>query len=150
MKHINVYSLRQVKESSGLYEIDNKKITRPEDAQKIISAVLDLGNAAEERFGIITLTTKNDVAGIHVVHIGLVDSTFSHPREMFKNALLNNAVKIVCFHNHPSGDPTPSEQDIRATTRIVEASKILGIEVLDHLIIGENNRYVSMKEQGMM
>ncbi len=79
-----------------------------------------------------------------------VNSSIVHPREIFKTAILSNAASIIISHNHPSGDPTPSKEDISITTRLKECGKILGIEVLDHVIIGEYDKYLSFKEKGLL
>jgi DNA repair protein RadC len=78
-----------------------------------------------------------------------VNATIVHPREVFKAAMLNNAAAIICIHNHPSGDPEPSRVDIETTHRLVDAGNILGIDVLDHIIIGDG-KYISLQELGMM
>ena len=83
------------------------------------------------------------------VSVGGLDSSIVHPREVFKDAIAISAASIVVAHNHPSGDPTPSTEDRHVTARLVEAGQILGIDVLDHLVIG-NGRWVSLKEQGWM
>lgn len=148
MKRINLYTVKQVKERSGLYDIDEAKITGPGSAAKIIQLVLDLNSEAVEKFGIITLNSKNMVAGIHILSIGTLNATIVHPREVFKAAMLNNAASIICFHNHPSGDPTPSPEDIQITERLVSAGEIMGIDVLDHVIVGDGGAYCSLKEGG--
>lgn len=102
-----------------------------------------------EHFRIIHLSTRNHVLGIIPVSIGSLNSSVVHPRECFKEAIRRNANAIVLLHNHPSGDPTPSREDLAMTRRLVEGGKILGIEVLDHVIIGDK-RYVSLKEQGKL
>ena len=79
---------------------------------------------------------------------GSLNSSIVHPREIFKRAVLQNAASIIICHNHPSGDPTPSQEDINTTKRIYDAGKILGIELLDHVIIGDN-KYTSLKEKGV-
>ncbi len=94
----------------------------------------------------MTLNTKNNITGINVVSIGSLNSSLVHPREVFKAAILGNAAAIILAHNHPSGDPSPSPEDLEITRRLVEAGKILGIEVLDHVIIGD--RWESLKERG--
>ncbi|WP_258959318.1 JAB domain-containing protein [Paenibacillus tyrfis] len=149
MERINFYSVKQVKEKSGLYHLNSKKVSSPEDANQIIQTVLDLNNEAVEKFGILTLDSRNVVAGIHVLAIGTLNAVLIHPREVFKAAILNNAAGIVLFHNHPSGDPTPSEEDIEITQRIVEAGHLMMIEVLDHIITGDG-KYCSMAEQGLL
>jgi DNA repair protein RadC len=83
------------------------------------------------------------------VFIGSLNASIVHPREVFKEALRRSAASLICVHNHPSGDPTPSREDIEVTRRLVECGQMLGIEVLDHLIIGEK-KYVSLKEKGYL
>jgi DNA repair protein RadC len=96
----------------------------------------------------LCLNTKNKVAGAHIISQGSLSASIVHPREVFKAALLNNSASIILAHNHPSGDPEPSREDVETTKRLVEAGEILGIRVLDHVIIGE--QYLSMKEEGLM
>lgn len=147
MTRINVYSLRLVKESSVTYKLE-KPITNPTVAAEIINQVFDLENQPNEIFAILCLNVKNKVVGAHLISQGSLSSSIVHPREVFKAALLNNSASIILAHNHPSGDPEPSREDIETTKRLVEAGKIIGIEVLDHIIIGE--KYLSMKEMGLM
>ena len=146
---INIYTLKQFKEKGARYDLDNKVVRSPNDAYRIIEMVLDLEHEATEKFGILTLNTKNAIAGVHVLSIGSLNSAIVHPREVFKAAILNNAASLICFHNHPSGNPEPSQEDISLTRRLVEAGEILGIEVLDHIIIGDEGRFISLKEQGL-
>lgn len=148
MLTINVFTVKQFKEKGARYDLESKFIRSPQDAYSIIQTVLDLEHEAVEKFGIVTLTTKNSVAGVHVISVGNLNSAIVHPREVFKAAILNNAASLVCFHNHPSGDPTPSQEDVTMTRRLIEAGELMGIELLDHIIIGES-RYVSLKEQGI-
>lgn len=98
-----------------------------------------------EVFAILCLSTKHRVIAYHEVSRGALDATLVHPREVFKAALLANAAAIVLAHNHPSGEPTPSPDDLQLTRRLVDAGVLLGIEVLDHIIVGEA-RYYSFKE----
>ena len=147
MVRINLYSVKQVKEKGGLYDLDSKKITSPDNARDVVQTVLDLNNEAVEKMGAINLNTKNRITGIHVFSVGSLNSAIVHPREVFKQAILNNSAAIILFHNHPSGDPTPSKEDISVTKRLKEAGTLLGIEVLDHIIVGDG-RYVSLKEKG--
>ena len=149
MKRINIFSVRQVKERCGSNDIDSTYIRCPKDAANIAQLVLDLNDLSVEKFGIITLTTKNQVAGIHVISVGTLNASLGHPREVFKAAILNNAASLICFDNHPSGDPTPSSEDITMTKRLVESGALLGIEVLDHVVTGDDG-YISLKEKGMM
>jgi DNA repair protein RadC len=143
---INVYSLRLVKESSHNYKVEGT-VQSPETASEVINEIFDLCNLASEVFAIVCLNTKNKIAGAHIISQGSLNSTIVHPREVFKAAILNNASAIILSHNHPSGDPDPSQEDIETTKRLVEAGKILGIGVLDHIIIAENKHY-SLKQAG--
>ncbi|MDS1029398.1 DNA repair protein RadC [Bacillota bacterium LX-D] len=102
-----------------------------------------------EYFKTLFLNTKNHVLGLETISIGSLNSSIVHPRELFKQAVKKSAAAIILAHNHPSGDPTPSREDIDVTKRLIEAGKIMGIEVLDHIIIG-NGTYVSLKERGQM
>lgn len=98
-----------------------------------------------EKFNILMLDTKNKLIARNTISIGTINSTIVHPREVFKNAIKKSANSIILVHNHPSGDPRPSEEDIKITKRLKEVGEIMGIMVLDHIIIGDN-RYVSLKE----
>jgi len=99
---------------------------------------------------VLCLTTKMDLIGYHQVSRGSLDATTMHPREVFKAAVLANAAGIVLVHNHPSGDPSPSPDDMVLTARLKNAGQLIGIELLDHIIIGHDGRYVSIKEQGRL
>jgi DNA repair protein RadC len=144
---INIYSTMLVKEKGGLYNLESKAVTSPGDAAAIINEVLHLDRMPAEHFVVMTLTTKNKVAGLHVIHKGSLNASLVHPREVYQQAILNNAASIICFHNHPSGNPQPSNEDVEITRRLVEAGKIIGIDMMDHIIIGEN-KYFSHKEAG--
>ena len=143
---INIYKLKMIKEDTVEY---NTTIKSPADVAALAREVLEMHEMAVENFIILSLNTKNKIAGMHTVSIGSLNASIVHPREVFKAAILNNASGIICLHNHPSGDPEPSKEDIEITKRLIEAGKILGIEVLDHVIIGEQ-RYLSMKERCLM
>ena len=95
----------------------------------------------------ICLNTKNKIIGVFELSHGNVNSSIFSVREMFQKALLANAVNIIVMHNHPSGDPTPSREDILVTERAKEAGKLIGIDILDHIIVGDG-RYCSLKERG--
>ena len=146
MKQVNVYTIKMVKESGKRYDLDHKKIREPKDVANVIQTVLDLNSEAVEKFGILTVNTKHEVAGVHVISMGSLSASIVHPREVFKPAILNNSSGIVLFHNHPSGDPTPSKEDIAITKRLIEAGKLLGINVLDHIIVGQDEIYNSFRE----
>jgi DNA repair protein RadC len=107
------------------------------------------GAAAVEQFGIVMLDTKHRMIRIKILSIGSLDTTVVHPREVFREATSASAAAIVLFHNHPSGDPTPSGDDLVLTTRMVNAGDIMGIDVVDHLILADQ-RYFSLVEAGRL
>ena len=147
MVNISFLNLRVVKETSGRYDV-RKKIQSPNDIFNIAQNVIQANEYAEENLWLITLDTKNNITGIFTVSTGSLNSSIVHPREVFKRAVLQNAASIIICHNHPSGDITPSQEDINITKRLYEAGRILGIELLDHIIIGDN-KYTSLKEKGV-
>jgi DNA repair protein RadC len=107
------------------------------------------GSLPVEHFGVMMLDTKQRVINIKIVSIGSIDTTIVHPREVFREAAAASAATIVLFHNHPSGDPTPSIDDLALTTRMVAAGEVMGITVVDHLILADQ-RYFSFVESGSM
>ncbi len=107
------------------------------------------GGGAVERFGVVLLDTKHRVVKATVLSVGTLDASLAHPREVFREATTAGAAAVVVFHNHPSGDPTPSRDDIALTSRLVEAGELMGIAVLDHVVLGES-RYFSFKESGRL
>ncbi len=123
------------------------QITSPQEARNIFTSYLE--GLDREHFVVMLLDTKNKVIGLNTVSIGTVNSALVTARETFKPALLANATAVILGHNHPSGDPTPSPEDVTITRQLVKAGKVLDIEVLDHLIIGEAGRYRSLKESGL-
>jgi DNA repair protein RadC len=137
-----------VKEKVERYDLP-RETTSPEKAYNAITAITNVQEEAQEVFGILVLNTKHKIVAVHEVSRGTLNNSMIHPREVFKPAVLHNAAAIICFHNHPSGDPEPSKDDIKITKRLVEAGEIMGIEILDHIIVGDD-RYVSLKERGVM
>ena len=132
-KRINIVSIKMVKESSFLYQ--TRQILSPKDAYEMIKEQLE--GLDREQFIIACLNTKNEPTNITVVSVGSLNKAIVHPREVFKTAILSNAASIMAFHNHPSGETTPSQHDIQLTNRLYEAGEFLGIKLLDHLIIGD-------------
>jgi DNA repair protein RadC len=120
---------------------------RPADAAMALTTLLQ--DEPSEVFGILCLTTKHRVIAFHEVSRGILDSTLVHPREVFGAALLANAAAIVAGHNHPSGDPSPSPDDIALRRRLASAGDIMGIPLLDHVIVGDG-RYYSFREGGLV
>ena len=137
-----------VKEKVRRYELP-RKIESPEEAYEAIKTITNVQEEAQEVFGIFILNTKHKIVAVHEISRGTLNNSMVHPREVFKPAVLHNAAAIICFHNHPSGDPNPSQDDVTINSRLVEAGKIMGIEILDHIIIGDDE-YVSLKERGVM
>ena len=144
-KRINIVSIKMVKESSFLYQ--TCQILSPSDAYEMIKEQLE--GLDREQFIIACLNTKNEPTNISVVSVGTLNRAIVHPREVFKTAILSNAASIMAFHNHPSGETTPSQQDIQLTKRLYEAGELLGIKLLDHLIIGDGT-FTSLKEKGYL
>jgi len=107
------------------------------------------GSRPVEQFGIVLLDTKHRLLQIRLVSSGSLDSTVAHPREVFRDAIAGRAAAIVLFHNHPSGDPRPSADDVALTARLAEAGHVIGIDVLDHLILADQ-RYYSFAEAGQL
>ena len=103
-----------------------------------------------EEFWVVHLDAKNRMVGYEVIATGSLTTAIVHPREVFKGAILNNSAAIICFHNHPSGDPTPSAEDKGTTRRLKECADLLGIRMLDHIIIGNKNKYCSLADKNLM
>lgn len=108
-----------------------------------------LAHLKREVFLVIQLNVKNDVIAEEIVSQGTINASIVHPREVFQNAIKNGAAAIIVTHNHPSGDPAPSDEDIQVTKRLVETGKIIGIPLLDHVIIGKHDSF-SLKAHGML
>lgn len=122
-------------------------IRSPQDVFNLLEP--DLRHLQHERMICLFLNTKNHLIFKEVISIGSLNASIVHPREVFRAAIKRASASIICCHNHPSTDPAPSPEDIRMTSRLVEAGSIIGIEVLDHIIIGGSSFY-SLKEKGLM
>lgn len=144
-KRINIVSIKMVREASVLYDI--RKIDSPKDGAELGKRFLQ--DLDREQLIVCCLDTKNQPTAINVVSVGSLNTSIVHPREVFKPAILSNSASIILFHNHPSGDPAPSREDISITERIKESGNILGIKLIDHIIIG-NDSYCSLKERGIV
>lgn len=126
---------------------DRYVIRSPEDVS--LYMMDEMRHLQQEHFVCLYLNTKNQVVHKQTVFIGSLNASIVHPREVFKEAFRYSAASIVCLHNHPSGDPGPSREDIDVTKRLSECGKMLGIELLDHVIIGDK-RFCSLKEKGYL
>lgn len=122
-------------------------IRSPEDGADYVME--DMRKLDQEHFIALYLNTKNQIIHHQTIFIGTLNSSVVHPREIFREAVRRSSASVIVAHNHPSGDPTPSPEDINVTKRLVKAGKIMGIEVLDHLVIGDN-KFVSLKEKGYL
>lgn len=126
---------------------DEYKISEPKDAALLV--LESMRYLKKEYLKIIMLNTKNIVISIKDVSVGSLNSSIVHPREVFCEAIKKSSASIIICHNHPSGDPTPSGEDINVTRRLKECSTLIGVELLDHIIIG-NGTYISLKEKGIL
>ncbi|MBK5348539.1 DNA repair protein RadC [Bacillus sp. TH44] len=142
-KRVNIVQIKLVREKSILYS--GRQIRSAKDAFNLFRDFL--GDVDREHFIVLCLDTKNQPTLIQTVHIGSLNSSIVHPREVLKSALLSNAASIIVAHNHPSDNSSPSPEDIQVTKRLENACDILGMNLLDHLIICTDN-YSSIKEQG--
>ena len=125
---------------------DGALINTPESAAPFLE---DLRHLAQESFCVLTLNTKNRVIRRHLVSLGTVNSTLVHSREFFRPAISDGASSVIAAHNHPSGDASPSAEDIRITRKLIEAGKTIEIPVIDHLIVGDGPP-LSLKESGLV
>ncbi|WP_436239952.1 JAB domain-containing protein [Paenibacillus sp. LjRoot153] len=150
MENIDIVKIKMVKESSFLYSHPSlsNTINAPKAIVDIVEDILEISSEAVEICGMLLLDTKNKINGLHIISRGTLNYGIVNPRDVFKAALLANAASIVLFHNHPSGDPTPSPEDISLTNRLCEVGELLSINVLDHIIIGDNKKFRSLREQG--
>jgi len=125
---------------------DAPRIKTPEDAVKQAPEIME---SETEAFGVILLNAQNKMISCEIVTTGIIDASLVHPREVFRSAISHNACGMVLLHNHPSGDPTPSADDIRVTKQLIEAGRIVDIKVLDHVILSHEGRHISLREEGI-
>jgi DNA repair protein RadC len=126
---------------------DRTRLTSPRQLAALL--LPRYGACAVEQFGVVLLDTKRRVIRIKVLSVGSLDMTVVHPREVFREAAAASAAAIALFHNHPSGDPAPSSEDLELTARMLRAGEVMGIDVVDHLILADQ-RYVSLSEIGAL
>lgn len=143
------YKLQLVKESGTNYGGKDYQICNPHNLYNMLCDVCNLDKQAEEVLILICLDVKNKVIGIHEVSRGTIDSSLANGREIFKRALLNNAAQIILAHNHPSGNPRPSDSDKEVAKNIKRASEILNVSFIDNIIVGDEV-YFSFKENNMI
>jgi DNA repair protein RadC len=137
--------LAKASQITAAFELGRRLESYPEKGKAIVRSPENVLNEVrsrlkgrkKEHFLTLFLDTRNQVLGVAPVSVGSLDSSLAHPREVFKEAISANAASVIFVHNHPSGDPQPSEDDIKLTRRLVEAGNIVGIEVLDHVIVAD-------------
>ncbi len=122
-------------------------ITAPQDAANLVMG--EMADLDQEHLKVLLLNTRNEVLSIHEIYVGNVNASVIRPAEVIRPAVRDNAPSIIVVHNHPSGDPTPSREDVSVTEDLVEAGKLLSVDVLDHVVIGSDGRFISMNERRM-
>lgn len=148
-RYVKFERIVKEKVKGGYYHIP-EAVRCPEDAFDTVIELTECHKETQEVFIVMSLNTKNKVIGCDIIHKGSFNASIVHPRDVYKTALLNGASSIMVFHNHPSEDPTPSREDLHVTKRLQEAGKIIGVELLDHIIVGNEKDFVSLKEKGHM
>ncbi|TMN21082.1 JAB domain-containing protein [Lentibacillus cibarius] len=126
---------------------DRYIVRSPEDGADYVME--EMRSLNQEHFVVLFLNTKNEVIHRQTIFVGSLNASIVHPREVFREAVKRSAASIICAHNHPSGDPAPSQEDVHVTRRLAESGKMMGIELLDHLVIGDR-KFVSLKEKGYL
>jgi len=140
-----VYEVLTVREETTNYLKPNMRYTSP---TQIFDTFSFLQDESKEYFMCLHLDGKNRILVVDICSIGSLNQSIVHPREVYKTALLSSAAAIILIHNHPTGDPTPSSEDLEVTRRLREAGDLIGIKVLDHIIIGST--YYSFVERGVI
>ena len=146
---ISKYKIQLVKEDSNNYLENCETLTSPDRVASALNEIFNLEYQTDEHFVMFCLNTKNRIIGAFEVCIGTIDSSLVNIRGIMQRALLCNASRIMVAHNHPSGDSSPSREDKKSTMKIKEACNLMGISLLDHIIIGEDE-YFSFKAEGLL
>ena len=140
--------LEMSRRASGWTCSERPSVSHPEDVVRLCGT--QLRGLDREHFWMLALNTKNRVMRTVEISVGSLNASIVHPRELYRDAVRLAAASVVVVHNHPSGDPTPSTADIQLTRRLVRAGDVLGIELLDHVIIGDGGAHASLRELGVM
>lgn len=146
MKRVDVVRLRLVRENS-FYAWPT--VQSPGDAHRLFRRLIG-AEMDREFFVLLCLDAKHRSTTMQILAIGTLNGLLVHPREVFKTAILANSDSFICAHSHPSGDPEPSVEDVKVTQRLMRTGKIVGIPLLDHLILGADHAYVSLKERALL
>lgn len=157
LSQIKGIALAKAVQIKACFELGKREDLEPEfinldikDPEAVIKAIrASIKDRSKEHFKLILLNPRNKIIGISTISIGTLNASLVHPREVFKDAITHSAASVVLAHNHPSGDPEPSEDDIMITKRLIEAGKILGVEVTDHVVISKNG-FFSFKEKNLI
>lgn len=135
----------------GVTAVKEAKGGKMVDPSAVHKECQDMAMMAQEAVVVLTMNAKNRMIGRHLVTLGLADTSLVHPREVFRPAILDGAVSIILVHNHPTGEVDASAEDVKVTRQIIEAGKVMGINLLDHVIIGRGEKpYNSIRESGMV
>ena len=134
-KAMQILTIKEIQKRINSAKTPVKKITCAEDVFKLFKD--KLADKKEEHFFVLLLDTKNNIIKEELITKGILDSSILHPREVFKPAIRNSASKIILIHNHPSGDPNPSREDLDITSKLIESGNQIGIKILDHVIVGK-------------
>lgn len=156
IKHKGI-GMAKVAQIKAAVELGKRLVSMSPEAKPVIKSPKDVANLVmeemryldREHFRALCLNTKNQVISIELISVGSLNSSIVHPRELFKTAIGKSAASLILVHNHPSGDANPSQEDIAVTKRLIEVGKLIGIEVLDHVVIGDNTA-ISMKEKALI
>jgi DNA repair protein RadC len=157
LSQVRGIGLAKAAQIKACFELGRREELEPElkdfdvkDPEAVVKAIRSsIKDKAKEHFKLILLNPRNKIIGISTISMGTLNASLVHPREVFKDAITHSAASVVLAHNHPSGDPDPSEDDIKITKKLVDSGKLLGIEVLDHIVICKNN-FCSFKERGLL
>lgn len=142
-KALQVIALAEIGKRLNSAKKQKKRIKKPQDVYEHMKE--NVKNLKQEHFFVLSLDTKNKILAEKIIAIGTLNAALLHPREIFKEAIKNSANSIIIVHNHPTGDPEPSNEDIKITEDIMKAAELIGINVLDHIILGDSS-YWSYKE----
>ena len=145
---VTQYRLMLVKDGAAITTTWDRRVQRSQDVADFMMPLA--ANLDREQFWVLLLNGKNRAIGLNLVSVGALTAALVHPREVMKPAILGNAAAIVLVHNHPSGDPAPSAEDLALTQRLWAAGELLGIRVLDHVVVGDEGAYCSLADQGAL
>lgn len=141
------YSVQLLRESSGTYQLDpDIVLNSAKQVVGIVNSAYNLQNLTQENVILLTADTKLKCVGLYVVHVGSIGQSMFYIPDIFKRVLLSNSERFFLIHNHPSGDSTPSQEDLAATSRVLDASRVMGIDFVDHIVVGYND-HTSIREK---